>query len=318
MAITQIGWDDARALIEAAGMLVVDDETAVFVEAKHHDSGGELIFYDIRDNRRVTSVRQAKNPTVDAEGALLWMYTETYHTVQVAIYKTWVVGDEMLPPACSDVSSARPDGIAVAGMSADEFAATWETILPGIKEIAETVFPPPDGMVIPCVAWLHRLRDTHGVARTFCHREGLDMHRHLPGYMLEGCHSADDLVRLWERSARYRSVVGHDVIRAMADTAAQGTRLLRLVTPGWFEHEGFQSWLAHCNTATWHLPSQSDPPSYTDVFFTWCGGHTGSDAPYDGVEACIPELIWDELSFIVADVYGWDADVLVWLSRDLG
>jgi len=120
---------------------------------------------------------------------------------------------------------------------------------------------------------------------------------------------AQALLALARRLARYKSC---DDEALKVDSYSGSMELLRINAPAWFENPDFFRWLTHKGTATWH--QGEEPNEFSDVFFTFCQGE-GSDYPSIPDRPGIPEEIWRYLEILVAEKYGWNEEVLVWVSN---
>lgn len=198
-------------------------------------------------------------------------------------------------------------------MNIHEFLARWEKVKPQLVEIAEQ-FVNARELVTAGSSTVesnhhHRidLHDAHGKAIIACSEHGLTILPGMPVAMYDD--SVSDLVDFWFKATRYASTSVPELAADIVSTMP----LVKINAPAWFRRSDFLLWLNSQNTATWHSKG-SEPSDYSDVFFTFCQGD-GSDSPGSTLRPGIPEDIWTQLTFMIVEQIGWDAEVLVWVSN---
>ncbi len=201
-------------------------------------------------------------------------------------------------------------------MTESEFEKFWkEKARPHLRFLIEELnkeHPIPTGMLHSSLPRWQAIQD--GVAYQLDLLDGEEEFQTFPNTDPRASDFTDEeLEAYFYRACRYQTVVGRTAVEA-EDLIGREPHMMRINAPAWYRNPEFRIWLNSPGTATWKRPGD-DPDEGSDVFFTCNLGEGGSDYPGDDQRPGIPKEIWEHLEFMVAERFGWDAEVLVWVSN---
>jgi hypothetical protein len=91
--------------------------------------------------------------------------------------------------------------------------------------------------------------------------------------------------------------------------------VLRINAPEWYADPDWMRWLNSPGSATWHHKGDGKAAGESsDAFCTYCY-REGSDYPPYSDWPGIPDHIWEQITKVVTDLHGADAELLVWVSN---